>query len=574
MSIELETIFGLLGGLALFIFGMNTMSEGLQKTAGDRMKSILAMLTKNPLLGVCAGAAATAVMQSSSATTVMVIGFVSAGLMSMPQAVSVILGANIGTTLTAQLIAFKLSDYIWPIVFVGFLIWFVAREERLKNIGQTIFAFGLLFVGIETMGEVMKPLAASPAFMSMIADVKDTPILGVLVGTVMTVVVQSSSATIAVLQNFASQAGPDGISSVLGLQGAIPILFGDNIGTTITAFIASLGQSKSAKRTAAAHSTFNITGSLLFICFIPAFSKVVQLISPQGPEIDIIARQIANAHTLFNVACTILWLPFIAVLVKIATFIIPGEDEEPREEGEVLDESRRALNLDDKVMMQPVFAIEVLTREMDRLGTTIKGMLPSLSRAIIYSDRNQLAAVRVEERFVEKGSEEVADYIRRLLGNRALTEEQTASLADTLLVLGHLRRIAARYNEIALLIEDKLDHGYHFTDEAKEELQRNMSLTSNMYNSVLDYLQSHEPLPHESIDIRRQKIIKERNRSKKNHIKRLATDMCKREHSRIFDGLLFTLERITNECFNLMESEIEFYGRSANEITGSIDVMK
>ena len=272
MNNVFQTVFGLLGGLAIFIFGMNMMSECLQKVAGEKMKKILSLLTKNPILGVIAGAFTTAVLQSSSAATVMAIGFVSAGLMNLPQAISIILGANIGTTITAQIIAFKITDYIYLFIFIGFLIYFITKSEKIKNIGQTIFAFGLLFLGIEMMGDVMHPLASSPIFTEMIAKVSNIPILGVAVGTLMTLVVQSSSATIAVLQNFASQAGADGVSSVIGLTGAIPILLGDNIGTTITALLASIGQTKDAKRTAVAHCIFNISGCLLFIWFIPLFA--------------------------------------------------------------------------------------------------------------------------------------------------------------------------------------------------------------------------------------------------------------------------------------------------------------
>ena len=282
MNQTLEILFGLFGGLAIFIFGMNMMSECLQKAAGEKMKAILGVLTRNPVMGVLAGALATAVLQSSSATTVMVIGFVSAGLMTLPQGISVILGANIGTTITAQIIAFKISDYIYLIIFLGFLLSFIVKSEKVKNIGQTIFAFGLLFLGIETMGDVMKPLASSPVFLDMIERVSDIPVLGVAVGTLMTLVVQSSSATIAVLQNFATQAGPDGVTSVLGLAGAIPILLGDNIGTTITAVLASIGQSKNAKRTAVAHCVFNITGCFLFIWFIGQFADFIAWLSPKG----------------------------------------------------------------------------------------------------------------------------------------------------------------------------------------------------------------------------------------------------------------------------------------------------
>lgn len=312
MNETVKICFGLIGGLALFLYGMNTMSDALQKTAGERMKKILSFLTKNPIMGALAGALVTAVLQSSSATTVMAIGFVSAGLMTLPQAISVIFGANIGTTMTAQLLAFKLSDYIYPIIFIGFMLQFVGKTEKLKNIGMVIFSFGLLFEGIEIMGHVMKPLADSSVFVDLMAEVVDlmaevssTPVLGVLLGGVMTLVVQSSSATIAVLQNFAAQPAADGVSSVIGLTGAIPILLGDNIGTTITAILASIGQTKNAQRTAIAHSIFNISGSLVCLCIIPFFAQFVQYISPSGCEIDVISRQIANAHTTFNVVCTL-----------------------------------------------------------------------------------------------------------------------------------------------------------------------------------------------------------------------------------------------------------------------------
>ncbi len=213
----MKVVLGLAGGLAIFLYGMSTMSGSLQEAAGERMRSILAAVTKNPIMGVLAGAFATAVLQSSSATTVMVIGFVSARLMSLRQAIPIVMGANIGTTITAQIIAFKLSDYILLFVAVGFLVMTLARGERMKLSGRAIFGFGLLFVGIETMGSVMKPLAESPVFTEMIAQVAGVPVLGVLAGTVMTLVVQSSSATIAVLQNFAAQPGADG-ASVLGLE--------------------------------------------------------------------------------------------------------------------------------------------------------------------------------------------------------------------------------------------------------------------------------------------------------------------------------------------------------------------
>ena len=357
MNETAKIIFGLVGGLAMFLFGMNSMSDALQKAAGEKMKKVLGFLTKNPLMGALAGALVTAVLQSSSATTVMVIGFVSAGLMSLPQAISVIFGANIGTTMTAQLMAFKISNYIYPIIFIGFMLQFLGKKEKVKNIGMVILSFGLLFEGIEIMGSVMKPLANSPIFVDMMVQVKHIPVLGVILGAVMTLVVQSSSATIAVLQNFASQPMLDGVTSVIGLTGAIPILLGDNIGTTITALLASIGQSKNAKRTAIAHSIFNISGSIVFVFIIPLFAKFVQFISPKGNEVDVISRQIANAHTAFNVFCTVVWLPLIPVMVKIVTTIIRGKDKTV-----VMDQAPQYL--DDKMIGKPLPAMYLVSEEM------------------------------------------------------------------------------------------------------------------------------------------------------------------------------------------------------------------
>lgn len=374
MKENLEVVFGLLGGLALFLYGMNSMSDALQKAAGEKMKRILEVLTKNPVMGALAGALVTAVLQSSSATTVMVIGFVSAGLMSLPQGISVIFGANIGTTMTAQLMAFKISDYIYPIIFIGFMVSFLSKREKVKEIGKVIFSFGLLFEGIEIMGSVMKPLASSPVFIDLMGKVSDIPVLGVVLGAAMTLVVQSSSATIAVLQNFASQPAADGVTSVIGLSGAIPILLGDNIGTTITALLASIGQSKNAKRTAVAHSVFNITGSAVFLFFIPVLSKFVQYISPKGNEVDVISRQIANAHTTFNVVCTLIWLPLIPVMVKIVSAIVRGKDDKKVN-------AFAPQYLDDKLIMQPAAAMYLVSEEIKRSASYAKKTLQLLNES-------------------------------------------------------------------------------------------------------------------------------------------------------------------------------------------------
>ena len=259
----MEMLFALFGGLAMFLYGMDRMSRALQRAAGDAMKRLLARLTATPLLGVLTGLAVTAVLQSSSAATVMVIGFVSAGLLELPRAVAVIYGINIGTTMTAQLIAFDAQQLVYPVLFAGFVIDFAARKARWQAVGEAVFSFGLLFEGIGILGGALQPLAGQEVFLGWMTRVKASPLLGVLLGLGMTMVVQSSSATIALLQNVARQAGPDGIHSVLGLAGAVPVLLGDNIGTTVTALLACIGQGRDAARAALAHSCFNLTGSLL-----------------------------------------------------------------------------------------------------------------------------------------------------------------------------------------------------------------------------------------------------------------------------------------------------------------------
>ncbi len=315
-------LFPLCGGLALFLYGINQMSSALQNAAGTRIKTALNRFAGRPLSAVLAGALATAVLQSSSAVTVMAVSLTGAGVMTLSQAVSVILGANIGTTMTAQLLAFPIGNYLHPVLFLGFLLNFAGKRETVKSAGSVLFHFGLLFEGIELMSTAMRPLADSSFFRDMMGRVSERPILGLLLGTGMTLTVQSSSATIAALQRVAAQAGADGVSSVVGLAGAIPILLGDNIGTTVTSLLASLGLSADAKRAALAHCIFNLSGSMLVLCLLPQFTSLVRFLSPKGADIDVIARQIANAHTTFNVLCVLLWLPLLPIMVRLVERLV------------------------------------------------------------------------------------------------------------------------------------------------------------------------------------------------------------------------------------------------------------
>ena len=551
MNENVKVVFGLIGGLALFLYGMNSMSDALQKAAGDKMKKVLGFHTRNPIMGALAGMLVTAVLQSSSATTVMVIGFVSAGLMSLPQAISVIFGANIGTTMTAQLMAFKISNYIYPIIFIGFMLCFLGKKEKIKNVGMVIFSFGLLFEGIEIMGSVMKPLANSEVFINLMGKVSDIPILGVGLGMIMTLVVQSSSATIAVLQNFASQAGPDGVHSVIGLAGAIPILLGDNIGTTITALLASIGQSKNAKRTAIAHSIFNISGSVVFLFLIPWFSRFVQYISPKGNEIDIISRQIANAHTTFNVVCTLVWLPLIPIMVKIVTFLIRGEDKKmkPIYEPKYLDEN---------VIEQPVAAMYMVSKELNRLASFTTEMLLTL-KSTFMSNRSE----EVHQKFVEKLQsvdylqDRISEYITKMFSSGNLTENQSEKIAGLLFVSTNIQRISDRCRDIDGIYGKVTESGSSFSEEAARELDNCISIIENLLSKAIDAIRKGDQAEAEQVLKSKNKIRKAEKKFSKAHLSRVKNKVCNPAMTVYYSGILDNIDRIAENCASIAEEALD-----------------
>lgn len=547
MNEKVQIAFGLLGGLAIFIYGMNMMSECLQKAAGGKMRSILALLTKNPVMGVLAGALTTAVLQSSSATTVMAIGFVSAGFMNLPQAISIIIGANIGTTMTAQIIAFKLSDYIYAIIFVGFIISFLVESEKVKNIGQTIFAFGLLFLGIETMGSVMKPLADSPVFTEMIARVSDVPILGVAVGTLMTLVVQSSSATVAVLQNFASQAGPDGVTSVIGLAGAIPILFGDNIGTTITAVLASIGQTKDAKRTAVAHCVFNISGTFLFIWFVGPFAKLIQMISPKGPEIEVISRQIANTHTIFNCVMTLVWVPLIWLMVKIVMRIIP----DGRKEQYSLSEP---LYLDEKLLGQPTAALQLVAKEVLHCSEIVRDMIRQTREALKNEEKKEIEDVHCKLDAVKSLHARITQYLTDLFASGSLNEEQASQSAGIMYVLSDVDRMGILCGEVAGGIKEKMEKKYKYSKEAMKDLGKSLELIETMYSEVREAIVSGKLEHAKELVKKREKVMELDISMRKAHMSRVSKGKCDASLTAPFNSILYSIDRMGNSCVNIADT--------------------
>lgn len=541
MNETLQTLFGLFGGLAIFLFGMNQMSDALQKAAGERMKKILAMFTSHPVKGALAGALVTAVLQSSSATTVMTIGFVSAGLMSLPQAISVIFGANIGTTMTAQLIAFDISDYIYPIIFVGFLINFMAKKEKAKSIGMVILSFGLLFLGISTMSSVMAPLAKSPVFIRMLENVKNVPVLGVLVGLCMTLVVQSSSATIAVLQNFAAQAGPDG-HSLLGLAGAIPVLLGDNIGTTITALLASIGQSRNAKRTAIAHSLFNISGTMLFIWFIKPYAALIRMISPKGAETAIISRQIANAHTGFNLTMTLIWIPLIALMVKIVMKILPLTDEEKRAR------MNAACLLDESLPEAPSAIVSVIYEDRKNLTDCVGVML----RDLVKIFNNPEVSLADDNKNVRNIYQITYSHLQILM-KKGLAEEERRAAKKFMYTLCETENICHIALDIERIVRNDQSQGHTYSSLAVERITKSLKLLISLY---FDSLIREEPASSDVIKRLKTALECDRQDITADCLTQMIKGYDQKAVLSSYEDIIADMDRMVNGCRHISDAHI------------------
>lgn len=543
---EALTIFSTLGaGVALFLYGMKSMSNALQNAAGDKMKKILEKVTGNPILGVLTGILVTSVLQSSSAVTVMVIGFVAAGLMSLPAAIAVMFGSNIGTTMTAQLMAFKISNYIYPIIFIGFMMTILSKKKQTREIGMVIFSFGLLFEGMEIMSGAMKPLVGSPFFAELMEKVAAVPVLGVLCGAFMTLLVQSSSATIAILQNVASTAGATG-ASVLGLSGAIPILLGDNIGTTITAILAAMSQSKDAKRVALAHVIFNVSGTLVVLCILPVFTMAVQMISPAGNELDIIARQIANAHTLFNTANCLLWLPFIGLLTKLVTKVIPGATAlgETRFLSQPVESAQEALNL--------------VKEEILYYSKNVRALLIQIQSIYMMKENDYLQSnLPKTAQDLKVRSQIIADYIAEMFSAMQLTDWQQKEAIHMLQSLHCLEKIAAQ-TEI-ILDETLTSSGKRkaFSENGTRDVLEVVKSLVHLYNSAITAFDCMDKESEFEVELQSSKLKATCQRTFQAHLIRMQKKECPKNLTASYTKILSSIEQSVHACSGLVKSEEE-----------------
>ncbi|TZE80892.1 Na/Pi cotransporter family protein [Calorimonas adulescens] len=527
-------ITGLLGGLALFLYGMRLMGDSLQKAAGDRMKHFIEILTTNKVMGVFVGIVVTGIIQSSSATTVMVVGFVNAGLMTLEQAVGVIMGANIGTTVTAQLIAFKLSDIAPLAVAIGVAIWFFSPKKSQQQVGEVIIGFGILFMGMELMSSSVKPLKDVPEFTNLILILGHNKFLGVLVGLLMTSVVQSSSVTIGILQALAFQ-------GLVPIEVALPVLFGDNIGTTVTALLSSIGANKTARRAALVHTFFNIIGTIIFMIILGPVTAIVKTTSAD------VARQIANAHTLFNVTNTVIQLPFSNYLVKLVKYLIPGD---------VIVEEKGLKYLDERILETPSIAVVQAYKEVIRMGYISLQNLKTSMEAFFENDSKKCLEVFERERYINQLESEITKYLVEI-ANASLSPEQSKKITSMFHIVNDIERIGDHADNIAELAQYSIENRLKYSNAAISELR---GMTNIAYEAVEEAI-SVMKNPREDFYKNVLELEKEIDRMEKvlrdNHIIRLNKGECEPSSGVVYLDLLSNLERIGDHSANIVHMAYE-----------------
>lgn len=536
MEATISTVLLLMGGLGLFIYGMKLMGDGLENAAGESLKKILEKVTGNPIKGVIVGAAVTAIIQSSSATTVMVVGFVNAGLMNLTQAAGIIMGANIGTTITAQMVSFKLTDIAPLFIFIGAAIVMFAKGKRRKEIGHIILGFGILFTGMDMMSSSLAPLGESKIFRQLIIAIGDNWFIGIIVGTAVTAILQSSSATTGILVALAT-------SGAIDIHAALPIIFGCNIGTCVTAIIASIGANKTAHKAAALHLIFNIVGTILFLPLLGVMEKVV---TAMGGDVK---RQIANAHTVFNVVNTMVLLPFSGYIIKLINKIIPGEDEV---------EKVGPKYIDDRLLETPVIAAGQVMKETIRMANKAKKNLELSMNAFINNDLSLVEKVYENEKIINTLEESITTYLVQL-SKKEISEEEAGIIAATFHVVNDIERIGDHDENVADLASEKINKNVSYTDEAIEDLYEIYNYTMTALEIAIESYRYHDVEKARSIRPIEARIDASEKNFREKHIKRLYENRCSAYSGAIFLDLISNFERIGDHATNISESVIETY---------------
>jgi len=521
-------IMNMVGGLGLFIYGIQKMADGLQKIAGDRMRKMLEILTTKPWRGAMVGAGATALVQSSSAITVMLVGFVNAGLMNLQQAIGVIMGANIGTTITAQMIAFHIDRYALPAIGIGFAITFFSKRKLYKFIGETILGFGLLFFGLSLMKDAIAPLKQSPALVDFLSIFGQKPILGVLAGMLVTAIIQSSSATMGLVIASAT-------AGILTINTAIPIVLGAEIGTCITAMLASIGTSLAARRSAVAHLMFNVTGAAIFLIILPLFTKFATFTSSN------IARQIANAQTSLNIMCTLMGLPLIGLVAKAVTFLVPGE--------EIIVE-RGPIYLDPHITGTPSIALGQATKELARMARLTIEML-DYDKEFIFNPKNKSKKhVEQREEAVDNLAAKITKYLTKISQN-SMSPEQSKKLTILMHVVNDVERAGDHAENIMKIIDEKNNERIIFSKSAEKELDKLFYDVKTMYGNIIEAFEGDDIETTKKYQKLEKKIDKIAREAHLRHIKRLKEGVCLSAAGILFLDIINNLERIGDLANNL-----------------------
>ncbi len=533
---------GLLGGLALFLYGMQMMSSGLESVAGNKMKQILEKLTANRFLGVLVGAVITAVIQSSSATTVMVVGFVNSGMMTLRQAVWIIMGANIGTTITGQLIALDVGVVAPLIAFFGVVMIVFLKNEKLHHIGNILAGLGVLFIGMDMMSSAMKPLADSESFVNLLTKFEN-PLLGILAGLIFTAIIQSSSASVGILQALAG-------SGIIGLHSAAFVLFGQNIGTCVTALLASIGTNRNAKRTTVIHISFNVIGTVIFttLCLATPLISFVENLTP-----DYVPAQIANMHTLFNVVTTMLLLPFGNLLAKFTEKVLKDKGDEDRQ-----DEMYCVLNskhIDSEILGVTAIGMEATRQEITRMLSMAKENVESAFRVFALKDVVLLAEIEKREEYVDYLNKEISKYITKAITHESL-ESGSQVFHSYFSMTNNIERISDHAMNIAgysNMIEKKK---IHFSEMAQKEIEELQKICNRMFSLLLEEYDDVVAW-HSRIAAMEQRMDDVTKEYRNNMYARIKQGTCTDEGSILFSEMLTDFERIGDHALNISDEQVK-----------------
>ncbi|MGL5675903.1 MAG: Na/Pi cotransporter family protein [Cellulosilyticaceae bacterium] len=526
-------ILMLFGGLGLFLYGMKMMSTGLEVAAGNKLKTILEKLTSNRILGVVVGAVITAIIQSSSATTVMVVGFVNSGLMSLSRAVWIIMGANIGTTITGQLIALDVGALAPIFAFIGVVMVVFFKNKKTNCIGEIIAGLGILFLGMNLMSDAMSPLRDSETFAHLMTSFQN-PLLGILAGALFTAVIQSSSASIGILQALAS-------SGVIGLGSAVYVLFGQNIGTCITALLASIGTNKNAKRTTLIHFMFNIIGTLIFVplCMLTPLTDWIITTAPTN-----VASQIANMHTLFNIVTTLILLPFGMHLVKLAIKLLPGEERSSN--------LKHLVFVDEHNMGSIAIATTQLTKEVYHMFNLANSNFQKVFYALLHNKALDQASIIENEQYLDTLNTEITHYVSRV-SSYSSSESDAKTLSSLFKLTADIERIGDHAFNIFEDIQIIREQGIHLSDTAIQELTEMHAILSNSFDIIHKAKIEHLSEDLKSISYAEDQIDMMNEEFRANLMIRMNKQLCSAESSFAYSQMLIDIERISDHLLNIIQ---------------------